>query len=447
VSIAVARWRWRERPLGVVATVGRCAAGVVATGACAIAPACVQEKQVLDIELELVEAAAVQGVRERGDLRFSFVTDTGERGQADTTRAEGFALDPQARTLSFEVFVDDEDGGALLALGRTGPVAVSPQDALQADRPVQIKVPVLLAPVDEAGFLITVPPAMGNDVCIATDERGRVLQAGGSTSNQGGYVVEDFSLTGISGINQFKGVTDIGCGLGAGRVALVGGCTVVEDGGVDGDVPTDLVLIEGTRTTVIPVDDIVEDDVPVADLCGARVVPVAAGFWVAFAGQLYFVADGQRAFTQNAPLPVDVLLADAAGNAVVVVGADTAGVAAGAVVVVDPTGAERQVAQDGLLGRRFDAILVLQGDRLIDLEGEVVRDDVDLPGPVRAFTVLSDDRVVALSADGTRLFVSAPDGTTSLVVGNERTAVAALPGDTVLLAGGAVDGVDVIALR
>ena len=59
---------------------------------------------------------------------------------------------------------------------------------------------------------------------------------------------------------------------------------------------------------------------------------------------------------------------------------------------------------------------------------------------------LDDDTVVALSSTGGRLIVRDPGETRVLIVDPPRTLVAALPGDTLVLAGGPAPGVSVVAL-
>jgi hypothetical protein len=412
-------WRRRLRRLARFGLL----AGVATAGACT------QEREVFAVELAVVEADAVAGVVDEGEVRFSFVTDTGDDGGAAALRGEGFALDPEAKTLSFEVVVEQDD--ELRALGRTGPVAVPAIAAASTNVPT-LRVPVLLAPVDAPGLLIDLPPALGADVCAVADAAGRVLLVGGSTSAQSGYLVQDFTVGGVSAAGAFVGVGGAGCGVSADAFAAVGGCTANAD--------SRLVVARGADVTVIDIEDLLDPTNAAGSLCGARVVPVDAGVWVGVAGSLYFIADGQDAPEQEVDVDVDTLLADDAGAAVAVS-------AGGEVVVVQRSGAVRTVRAQGRLGRRFDTLVILDGRTLLDLEGRVLRDDVDVDGDVRSFTVLADDRVVALSAAGTALNISGADGTRTLPVSSPRTYVAALPGDTLVLVGGATDGIDVVALE
>lgn len=393
---------------------GFCVAGGLLLG-------CSRDEQVFDVALEVVEAAAVEGVLERGVVRFSFAPDVGDGDGAQASQAGGFVLDPAASTLRFEVVVDDEAQTQALALGRTGSLAVPATGTL--------RVPVLLAPIERVGALSDLPPSLGLDTCVASDDAGRIFFVGGSASAQSGYVVDGFKVAGLSADGAFVGTGGVGCAAFGGRVAAVGGCS--------GDVDARVVVSTGATFDVIAPD---VQGLDPATLCGARAVPVDGGVWLALATQLFFVPDGDAAPTVTVDVAARALEAGTDGRAVFV-DAD------GGVGVVDRAGEVRAVRPAGRLGRRLADVLVLDGAELVGLDGVVVRDDISFGEVVGAFTVLSDDTVVALSSTGGRLLVRDPGGTRVLIVDPPRTLVAALPGDTLVLAGGPAPGVSVVALE
>jgi hypothetical protein len=420
----------------------RAARLVGCTGAAIVASttACVEERAVLDVALEPVLAAAVaDDVDDDASIGFAWVDEDGAGDGLGARAGEGFALLPTTTQLSFSVRVDTADFSRMVALGRTGFLAVRSDDDVAVQ---EVTARVLLAPVDRVGRMVDVPVPLGGDECVVGDEAGRLFVIGGSAGNQGGYVVDDFAVQGLSGAERWTRVPVAGCGASSGRVAAVAGCGA----------PGAIVVVAGQDAREVSLLALERAGAPVS--CAAQAAPVAGGVWLADGASLFFVDDdGAVVSTTTAQVPQSggpafaALSVTAAGDAVVVDGAGD-----GAVLrVVARDGAARDVragvGASARLGRRFGDVVLLDGAVLVDVDGVVVRDDVGAElsaADVVGFTVLSNDTVVALAPGQVR--VSAAQTTTMTFSAPPRSGLAALPGDTVVFAGGGEAGVDVVAL-
>jgi hypothetical protein len=415
---------------------------------------CVETREVLDIVLEPVLAQAVADELHGrppgphgGRLGFSWIDDDGGGDGLGAAAGSGFTLSPRADRLSFSVRLDDDGYTSLLGLGRTGFVAVRDDDGVAVST---LQRRVLVAPVDRVGLLTGEPPAPGGDGCVVGDEAGRLFVVGGSAGDErGGFVVDDFGVVALDGAGRFAGAPISGCGASGGAVAAVADCgragavvVVVVAAGVDGVVAR-TVSLAALASAGAPVS------------CGARVAPVDGGVWVADGAALSFVADDgvvvSTTSSQPGPLATAgfaALSTTPAGDAVVVDGPGVDGVWR----VVTRAGGVR-VVRAGLgpgarLVRRAADVVLLDGAQLVGPDGDVVRGDVadDVSGgDVVGVVALSDDTVVALAERELRVSRSGV-AVVRLSLAAARAGLAALPGDTVVLAGGDAAGVDVVAL-
>jgi hypothetical protein len=285
---------------------------------------------------------------------------------------------------------------------------------------------------------------------VVGDEAGRLFVVGGSAGDErGGFVVDDFGVVALDGAGRFAGAPISGCGASGGAVAAVADCgragavvVVVVAAGVDGVVAR-TVSLAALASAGAPVS------------CGARVAPVDGGVWVADGAALSFVADDgvvvSTTSSQPGPLATAgfaALSTTPAGDAVVVAGPGVDGVWR----VVTRAGGVR-VVRAGLgpgarLVRRAADVVLLDGAQLVGPDGDVVRGDVadDVSGgDVVGVVALSDDTVVALAERELRVSRSGV-AVVRLSLAAARAGLAALPGDTVVLAGGDAAGVDVVAL-
>jgi hypothetical protein len=406
--------------------------------------ACEPPADVLDVVLEVVPAAAVADDLQRDvAVGFSFVDDAGGADGLGAEAGEGFSLSPDTERVAFTVRVDKSDYTSLVALGRTGFLSVRDDDKTAL---TSVRARVLLASIDRPGLFVDVPVALGGDECVATDEAGRGFLVGGSAGNQGGYVVDDFVVSGLVDADLMTRQRLRGCGAHGGSVAAVVGCEVADA----------VVVVAGARSTQISLGSVETALGRPVSCTASRVAPVASGVWFVDGQDVFFVADDGTIGRREPSHPAAGATAGfsqlvTTGTAAVVIDGVIDGVGDGVLRVIDKDEPVRKV-REGLgaaarVVRRGGGLLLLDGAQLLDLHGVVVRDDV--PAGVVAdavdVVVLSDDTVVVLASRELR--VAAPGTlTTTMPLATSRSGLLALPGDTLLLLGGNERGIDVVVL-
>lgn len=317
-------------------------------------------------------------------------------------------------------------GGGNVVTGH-GRVVVDEPPAALADY-AGFRTTMILGKDDAAVELESLPPNLGAGSCATSDEAGRVFVVGGADAGQSGYGLDDdFRVRGLDDVDALRD-SAVGCSARGGRV-VAGAC--------NGDAVVDLGF-----------GDTVRVDLPLGrfSTCGA---------FAATSGDDYFLVS-----------EAEIVLVDSAGvdrGSIDVTGFNAAiasvePVANGNLlvrlvnneihrVVREPL-AVSQVGVGTALGRRFDEVVAVDGERLlVGEELQVANGDLGLDGVATAVTVLSNDTVAAV-VDGDLVVVgNDADGapqTTRVALRRNRARLAALPGDTILLLGD--EGVDVVVL-
>lgn len=277
---------------------------------------------------------------------------------------------------------------------------------------------------DDVTELQALPPNLGVNSCATSDEGGRIFVVGGSASSQSGYGVDDdYFVRGLDDVDALKG-NAVGCSARGGRV-VAGAC--------DGDAIVDLGLGDTVRVDV---------GVPT---CGLFAAASDEDYWlISRDTAVLFSARGTQLDTSATGFDddIDSVEALASGNAMVRL------VNSKVFLVKRDPAQVTQVGQASALGRRFDDVVAIDGDRLLRGEQlDVANGAIGLPGTARAVTVLSDDTVAAI-VDGDLVVIgkdaAGDTKTTTVPLSRNRARLAALPGDTILLAGD--EGVDVVVL-
>jgi hypothetical protein len=407
----------------------RRAAHLIVAGAVVGLGGCNETINLLDVAVQVRLAAGHDVEHDEVNLNITYVTDTGDTNGVDAGAAVKFPEDAGAMTLTVRALRDD---GALIGLGRTGAISLPALSASDPGRAVAAD--VLVASVDAVDVLDPLPPAVGDNACVTADEAGRVFLVGGAVSSQSGYLLGDgFAVDDLDDVDSFAGVSSPGCSARGGSVVVVGGCPL------GSDPPPELYDIDGDGTRAVSLGAIDPE------LCQAFAASSGDDYWVV-APDVVALIDGDGAVigrNDGAALDDVVDVEATADGDVVVLERDTR------VTLLRRDDVTRPVTLTSaqLLGRRFDDVVALDGPRLSLLKDGalgVIRSDVDVGAGVVAFTVLSDDTVVAIVGD--ELQVSRPGAEReTFSLPTRRLHVSALAGDTVVLAGGG-DGVDAIVL-
>lgn len=410
---------------------------VVVVAGAALLGACVEEQILFDVDLQVRAAVGLDplvvlnnGEPDDNDplgLSFNWVPDVGAPNGGDPRGDEDLLFDARARSASFELiaFVD----GALAARGTTPPVDL-PNEA-----GALLEVPMLLAPGGFVGALDALPPAIGDDACFSADQEGRVFVVGGSGSNQSGYVLrETFDVVGLQGAT-LAGAVDPGCVAFDGTVvAVTGSPNITRIREIDGDSEV-----------------VVEVDVAGAEAAGAFAAKSLEDYWVFAANRVELVDKNGASIGFTAGVDVVDVEVLPAGDAVVLT-------EDGALLLYERAdeGIPTTLAPDGgvkAIGRRFDDVVAISAaDELLLIDGiaGVLRSALGT-GVVTSFTVLSDNTVVVIEGNQLRVLAVDDDGDPlpDLVIPllRPRTHVSAIPGDTLILAGGDGEGLDAISLK
>jgi len=379
---------------------------------------CEENLKFLDVNLDVRVAEGLDRELEEVDLNITYVTDTGvTNGGAD---GDNVAFPKNASSAVFSLLALEE--GSLVGRGATASIDLPIVDDGEVG---SVDASLLLADL-VPGLVASLPPDLGDGSCVASDEAGRVFVVGGAAANQTGYVFgDDFGVDGIVG--SFSNVEGLGCSASGGAVVFAGGCA---GGPVEG-----IVEIIAGRESTVTID-------PPA-VCGTFAAKSKQNYWS-------IGPDGIRLYSRGGTLidsavrVLDVVAVESAvDGSVLVRERNSTG------LLFTPGNLENPVISDGVLaiGRRLDDVMMLTNDgRLLQQQTEgfgQTRADVDV-GAASAFTVLADDTVVAIV--GNTLVVSVPGAANrTLALPRPRTHVSALPGDTVILSGGA--GVDGVSLR
>jgi len=389
---------------------------------------CQQDLYTVELQLVLAEALAGSLADADVDVVHRTIDEAGtENGGSESPQRFSF---PRSASVRFEVVLtrDDEDGLALIG-GGSSPLQSAPADG------GSLAVPMLVAPVSAAGLLSQTPQALGGDACVADDGQGAVFLTGGSTSQQGAYVIDPtFNVRGLAA-GFPTGVGGVGCAAKGGVLAVAGSCVpgvpvfIVR---VDANGRREQVLVEGSP-----------------EACGAAAAPMSDGrFWLVDGDNIAHVvqANGARTFVgvvgagsrgDIAITPKDGLVV-IVGGALAYITADTLEVTnLGPAIAVGRHGVEVLVLDDdGVISAVEDATLV------------PVRADLGARAGVRSFVMLDDDTAVFLAGNGATVEAVASDGTArTLQTGaTGATRVAALPGGTLVIAGHNGNGVQVLSL-
>ena len=361
---------------------------------------CVEQR--FDIDLVVTRAEALGD----GVLQYNYGTDVDpvdDTAASGKVFATGLKVAIDATTIQFE----GEALGAVVGFGRSAVLDIPDGGTLT--------VPLLLAPLVAPG-LVSSRTGTVDDACVVADDNGALFFMGGSGATRDGTVfdtgfkVRDFSA------GAFAGLANPACAAHAGKVAVVAGRTaMVFD--VDGN--SDIV-------------DLGFIDVP----AGTIAVPRSDGqLWVVDGDNDIFRVDSAGASTlieRPSGERTSGLEVTTNDSLVVVVG--------GALIYVDDRILNLGPAQT--LGRRLQQVFVFDGDTISVIENAstTVVKTVSFPA-LSSFGLLSDDRVVALTAAGQ--FVDEAGA----YPGRAQQRVVVLPGDVVLLAGGGGGGFDGIGFR
>lgn len=386
-------------------------------------------ENLFDVVIEVKEAAVLKGALDDLTVGFAYVSDVDEDvdGTLDgdgkfERNATDLAFSEAATTIFVEVEArDPERFGNLLGFGRSATVPVPEGD--------ELKVLLLLAPAGVAGRVSNIPEDLGTDACAASDSDGTLYFTGGRKALQPAYVY-DASLEAISfaGNGLLQEVGGVGCAAAFGQVAAVGGCT--------GPASAEVALY--TREGELREIDATGFTGP---LCGAAAAPRDDG-------QVWVVSSDNRVSIVGAGGGEEVAGPHAGTRRGLEVTADQ-----GLVLLVDSLfyfdadGREDALNAGQALGRFGSEVAVLQSGSIFTVQNggalKVQRGDVDVPN-ITQFVMLSDQRVVAVLDDG-GVVVVAKDGTVDVVEGARPSSrVAAIAGDTILLApldGVGLDGV------
>ncbi len=314
-------------------------------------------------------------------------------------------------------------GGGSVVTGH-GRTIVTPPPASLDDYATDFKATMVIGSDDAVTELQSLPPNLGAGSCAASDEGGHIFVVGGVDASQSGYGVDDdYFVRGLDDLNALK-ANAVGCSALGGRV-VAGAC--------DGNAIVDL-----------GVGDTVRVDVDVST-CGLFAAKSKNDYLLMSQTSATLFSSSGDALDSSATGFDDVIASVEAlgsGNAMVrLVNSKIF------LVTREPVGVS-QVGQGTALGRRFGDVVAINGDQL--LFGEdlgVANGAIGLGGTATAVTVLSDDTVVAI-VDGDLIAIGPDAGgdlaTTRVALTRNRARLAALPGDTILLAGD--EGVDVVVL-
>jgi hypothetical protein len=415
----------RARFAGVAWLVGVAAGGL-------LLGSCVEEQILFNVALQVRVAQGLDPLivltNNKADetdplgMAFNWVPDFGPPDGGDPRGDVTFKFDAAATSASFELiaFLD----GKLAARGTT------PVLALPTEPGADLPVPLLLAPVGRVDALDALPPDIGADACFAADQLGRVFVVGGSDSNQTGYVLgADFAVVTLSGV-AFARTAAPGCVAADGHVVAVGGT-----GGI----------ISQLHELDAGSDVVVDIAIPGAEAAGAFGAKSLDDYWLFASNRVELLrANGVSFGFAGGVNVVDVeVLPD--GNALVLTEANT-------MFLYDRDDLDSPVnlGQAKAIGRRFDDVMAISDDDallLIDGTAAVVLRGAVGTGVVTAFTVLSDDSVVAIEGDELKVYGDGDTVDFSTSLPRARTHISAIPGDTVILAGGDGTGLDAFALR
>ena len=390
--------------------------GVSIVAVALVGAGCTEEVKRFDVNLNVTRASAVGD----GALQYSYVDNLGLGDGSGVEQVQGLRIGIDATTVQFTV---QTVGGTTPGLGRSPPVPIVDGETLD--------VYVLLAPRDAVGLVSDAPADLGDDACAAVDGEGNVFLVGGSSANESGYAFDTSLVLHSFGPGPLKGVSGVGCAAFQGAVAAVGGCVNEID-------VVQLVQTDGTLTTF--------DNTSLDEPCGAFAAPAAdGGVWVVDGdGSVRLLsASNDVEFNDELGAAVDAVEVTAAGNLVVLVNGSARHVSRSGIVSRSPAVA---------LGRRGHDVLILDGSevKLVTEAASTERVRGGIAVNADRFVLLSDDTFVGVR--GSTVTVVTVDGSASTLSSTTsaplraHTAIAALPGGTVLLAGAEGDGFDGFAL-
>lgn len=377
----------------------------VVVGVAVGAAGCRSESAVVDIGVVLASGVSGDGAEVIVDV----VTDEGPGplvtiGEPVVVPAFG----------EMHVVANLAEGGGVLGRGRSGIFSVAADDTVSVD--------VLVGKPDTVVELDASPPRLAG-ACVAADAAGRVFVVGGTDSgggaSQGVYEFGDgFELEIRNGGDRAVDGDGLGCSAANDNVVFVGG----RCGGAG---LVDIVDVGADRVI----------DVPGGVDCGSFVAPVGDEYlYIASSRVISVNANGEQTAEREGLVDVKAVAVDVDDGVLAHVGT----------TLVRVSLSNEPVANIDTMGRKFGSVLALSGRTLLRADGSTLRSDVTLGGVATAFTVLSDDTVVAIVGD--TLEVSAPGASTETFAMNApHTGLAAIDGDTVVLAGGGGYGVFVLS--
>lgn len=367
-----------------------------------------------------LKVQVADGIADRVDLGKDATNLSVEPGGEGHELERTFAFPAGVDALGFDLLLL---GGGNVTTGHGRALALAPPTDAAADY-AGLDVTILLAPDDAPALLQELPPDLGDGTCVSADEAGRVFVVGGLLNQQSGYATNDkYEVIGLNDINALNGEAVGACSAIAGAVA-VGGC---------GDSVNNIVDLR--------IDDVALVSVGV-DVCGLAVAKSKEDYWVVSTNSVRLFAAGGGLIDEAAGLvlpAVNAIEADGDGSAYAHVVDNT-------VLLITRDRLVPEVIRNvDCIGRRFDDVVGLSQTQLfVGPDFGVARNDFDLGGVPRGVTVLSDETIVALVGDDL-VFVDGDNNVTKVALPTTRLHVSAIPGDTLLLAGGAA-GVDTYAL-
>ncbi len=383
----------------------------------ALSTSCVEDVLRLDVVLQVTRAASLANV----DVQYEYRTDvdTDNVDGSGRPQVDGFVIAEGASTIQFEVF-----GSSGFGRSPTVQLADVPADST-------LTVPILLAPKNDVRLVSDAPVDLGGDACVASDENGILFMMGGSRANQLGYIYDNqFAIRSIGSSGPAR---NPGCAAFNGRVAVVGGCTGTPPAVIS------LVDVDGSVSTISLTDTNVADEA----LCGAVAAPQArnGALFISKTGAVFQLAEGGAAtFVENIPTLATAIEVMTDGAAVALAGGSAFYIAGDSIIDLGPAQA---------LGRRFDDVLVLDGDEIKRVTGPATERERILVGVGDAFSsfaVTSDGAFVGIAGSNV-IIVDSDQKKTTLPMGRPHKRVIGLPGDTILLAGGDEAGFDGFSRR
>lgn len=380
-------------------------AGVVAAGVVAAGAGCRSESAVVDIGVVLASGVSAVGAEVVVDV----VTAEGPGPLVtigEPVEVSGFG--------EMHVVANLAEGASVFGRGRSGIFDISANDTVSID--------VLVGKPDTVVELDASPPRLSG-ACVTADAAGRVFVVGGTDTgdgpSQGVYEYGDgFEVVIRNGGEGAVGLAGLGCSAAGDNVVFVGGAC----GGAG---LVDIVDVDAGRVV----------DVPGGVDCGAFAAPDGNGYLYLTSTRVVSInRNGEQIAERDGLADIKAVAVDVDEGVVVHAGP----------ALVRASISNAPVTNIDTMGRKFGTVVALSGSQLLRANGSRVRGDVTLSGVATAFTVLNDNTVVAIVGDA--LEVSAPGASTETFTMNApHTGLAAIDGDTVVLAGGGGYGIFVLS--